>query len=89
MADLPNKRQLEAEGDAHGFRVNQRLLVGGLIAVVLIVFILSNSETTTVSFLMLDWDVPLWIVLAGTALLGAAVGALLTHLRQRRKLRRA
>jgi len=89
MGDLPNKRQLEAEGDTHGFRVNQRLLVGGFIAIVLVIFILSNRASTSVSFLMLDWTVPLWLVLAGTALLGAAAGALLTHLRQRRKARRA
>jgi uncharacterized integral membrane protein len=88
MGDLPNKRQLEAEGDTHGFRVNQRVLIGGLIAVVLVVFILSNRASTSISFLMIDWTMPLWLVLAGTALLGAAAGALLTHLRQRRKARR-
>jgi uncharacterized integral membrane protein len=88
MGDLPNKRQLESEGDTHGFRVNERLLVGGLIAVVLLIFIFSNNDEVPVSFLMLDWTVPLWFVLAGTALLGAAAGALLTHLRQRRKARR-
>ena len=87
MGDLPSKHQLEAEGDAHGFRVNQRLLVGGVIAVVLAVFVLSNMDSTEVSFLGFHWTLPLWIVLAGTALLGAAAGALLTHLRARRKLK--
>jgi len=87
MGDLPNKRQLEAEGDSHGFRVNQRLLVGGLIAVLLVVFVLSNMDSTQVSFLGFHWNLPLWIVLAGTALLGAAAGALLTHLRARRKMK--
>ena len=87
MGDLPGKRQLEAEGEAHGFRVNQRLLVGGLIAVLLAVFVLSNMDSTQVSFLGFHWTLPLWIVLAGTAVLGAAAGALLTHLRARRKLK--
>ena len=89
MGDLPSKKDLEAQGDAHGFRVNQRLLVGGSITLVLLIFILSNRQEVPVSFLTIKWNVPLWFVLAGTALLGAAAGALLTHLRQRRKARRA
>jgi len=87
MGDLPNKKQLEAKGETNGFRVNQRLLVGGFITLVLMIFILSNRDEVPVSFLTIDWNAPLWLVLSGTALLGAAVGALLTHLRARRKLK--
>lgn len=87
MGDLPNKKDLEAQGDAHGFRVNQRLLGGGFIGIILVIFVLSNRKKTPVSFLFIDATLPLWIILAATALLGAVAGALLTHLRQRRKAR--
>ena len=92
MADLPNKRQLESTGESHGFRFSPKLFVSGLLGVVLIAFILSNRQRVTVNFLFFSMDdVPLWITLTGTALLGAAVGtvAVFARRRQRRKARRA
>ena len=41
----------------------------------LVLFILSNRQEVTVEFLFLDFTTPQWVVLAVTALLGAAVGA--------------
>lgn len=92
MADLPNKRQLESTGESHGFRSSPKLLLGGVLGVVLVAFILSNRQRVTVNFLFFSMeDVPLWITLTGTALLGAAVGtvAVFTRRRARRKARRA
>ncbi len=92
MADLPNKRQLESTGENYGFRFSPKLLVGGLLGIILIAFILSNRQRVTVNFLFFSMnDVPLWITLTGTALLGAAVGtvAVFTRRRARRKARRA
>ena len=92
MADLPSKRQLEATGESHGFRASPKLLAGGLLGIILVAFILSNRQKVTVNFLFFSMnDVPLWITLTGTALLGAAVGtvAVFTRRRARRKARRA
>ncbi len=44
MNDLPSKKDLESTGDNYGFRMNGRLLGGGLLAIVLVVFILSNRQ---------------------------------------------
>ena len=92
MSDLPNKRQLESTGDNYGFRFSPKLLVGSLLGIVLVAFILSNRQEVTVNFLFFSMDnVPLWITLTGTALLGAAVGtvAVFARRRARRKERRA
>jgi uncharacterized integral membrane protein len=91
MGDLPSKTDLESTGDNYGFRMNGKLLGGGLVAVVLAVFILSNRQEVKVNFLFVDFTLPLWITLTITALLGAAVGTLAVFVRrrQRRKARRA
>ena len=92
MSDLPNKRQLESTGDNYGFRFSPKLLVGSLLGIVLVAFILSNRQEVTVNFLFFSMDnVPLWITLTVTALLGAAVGtvAVFARRRARRKERRA
>lgn len=92
MADLPKKRELESTGDNYGFRMSPKLLLGSLSGIVLIAFILSNRQKVTVNFLFFSMDdVPLWITLTVTALLGAAVGTLtvFTRRRARRKARRA
>lgn len=85
MNDLPSKKQLEATGETHGFRLSARQLVGGLVAIVLVVFILSNRDPITVSILFVRWNTSQWLVLAVTALLGAAVGAFVATRRQKRR----
>jgi uncharacterized integral membrane protein len=87
--DLPSKKQLESTGENHGFRLNTKQFVGILIAIVLVIFIVSNRERQTVDFLFVEFTVPLWLILTVTALLGAAVGALALSRRQKRQARRA
>ncbi len=59
--------------------------IGGLVIVaVLITFILSNRNTTEVSFLFISADgVPLWVALTIAAALGVAVGFILGRRRYR------
>jgi uncharacterized integral membrane protein len=87
--DLPSKKTLESTGENYGFRVNGRQIIGGLIAIVLVIFILSNRDPITVDFLFIQWNTSQWVVLTVTALLGAAVGAGVFARRQRRRARRA
>lgn len=89
MNDLPSKRELESTGDNHGFRLNPRQFVGILIALVLVVFILSNRTDVTVQFLTVESTMSLWLVLTLTALAGAAIGALGFARRQKRRARRS
>ncbi len=89
MNDLPSKKTLESSGDNYGFRMNGRQIVGVLIAIVLVVFILSNRAPMTVDFLFIEWNTSQWIVLTVTALLGAVVGAGVFARRQKRRARRS
>ena len=89
MPDMPSKKELRKGPDDHGFQLNIRAVVGGIIAVALVAFISGNSQDAKVQFLFFSATMPLWIVLTGTAFLGAAIGALLTQRRQRRKQRNA
>lgn len=75
--------------DRHGFRTNPRQIVGGVIAVALLAFILGNRQEVRIEFFFAEVRLPLWIVLAATTLLGAAVGFLLGGRRQKRRMRRA
>jgi len=73
--DLPGKKQLEATGESHGFRLNPKQFVSIVIAVVLSVFIVQNTNNVEVQFLTVSFETSQWIVLTVTALLGAAAGA--------------
>ena len=70
------------------FRPSGRQIVGVVIAVVLLVFIAVNNEDVSVSFLFFETNLPLWLVLAGTALLGVGVGMMLGTRRTKAKLAR-
>lgn len=71
-----------------GFRPSRRQIVGGIIAVVLLVFIAVNNQTTDVSFVFFEASLPLWVVLAVTALLAFGIGMLFGSRRTKRKLMR-
>jgi uncharacterized integral membrane protein len=68
-----------------GLRLNGRQVVGIAIAVLLVVFIAVNNEDVEVSLVFFKVSLPLWIVLAGTALLGVGIGMLLGARRTKRK----
>jgi uncharacterized integral membrane protein len=89
VSDLPSKKDLMSTGDNYGFRLNAKQFVGIVVAVVLVIFILSNRDPITVQFLFVSWNTSQWVVLSVTALLGAAVGAGVFARRQKRKTRRA
>lgn len=60
----------------------KRILLGVLV-IVLLVIVFQNSQTVTVKLLFLNTSMPLIVILAITALIGAAVGYLLPAVRQR------
>ena len=74
--DLPKKKDLQSQGENHGFRLNPRQFVAIVLGIALIVFIVQNRDPVTVRFLMVEVDTRQWIVLVVTAFLGAACGAL-------------
>jgi uncharacterized integral membrane protein len=62
-----------------------RLVVAGLGLVLLIAFVLDNSQTVSVGFVFFNTQLSLIWVLLIAALLGAAVDRLVMYLSQRRK----
>jgi uncharacterized integral membrane protein len=60
-----------------GRRVDGRLIVGGIVLVVLLVFVFQNTDETPLHFLFFDFSAPLWLMLALTVVISLAVGFLL------------
>lgn len=75
----------EPDGSSQGFRLNGRQIGGGIIAVLLIVFIAANSKTVPVSLVFVSAELPMWLVLAITAVLGVGIGMLLGSRRAKAK----
>ena len=65
-----------------------KLIVAGVIAVLLVVFLLQNAETAKIRFLFLDGTYPLWLLLVVGAALGFVAGWLVAAARGRRRLDR-
>ena len=66
-----------------------KLIVAGVIALLLVVFLLQNAETAKIRFLFLDGTYPLWLLLVVGAALGFAAGWLVAARGRRRLQRRA
>lgn len=58
-----------------------RLGLAAVLAVLLIVFALINTNDTTIDFIIGTATLPLIVVLIGTAIAGAAIAALIRHQR--------
>jgi uncharacterized integral membrane protein len=80
-----------AQGGAGGSTSGRGgLIAAGVLAALLIIFILQNTESVTFKFLFWTFSLPLWLVLVITALLAFVVGqlALMWRRHRRRKARR-
>ena len=88
MSDIPSKKDLESAGENHGFRLNPKQFISILLALVLLLFIVQNTDDVQVKFLTVTFETSQWIVLTVTALLGAAVGAGAFARRQKRRSKR-
>jgi uncharacterized integral membrane protein len=76
----------DRRGEDEGFRLSGRQIGAGIVALLLVVFVLQNTDTTSVTLLVFDVSFPLWLVLAGTILLSLGVGYVLgSRGRSRRK----
>ncbi len=89
MTDLPSKKDLESTGPNYGFKLNGRLLGGGLLSIVLLLFIVQNRDPVTVDFLFVSFNTRQWVVLTIAAVLGALVGITTVARRRKRKARRS
>ena len=77
--------QGKGQGTSDGFRPSGRQIGGGIIAVLLVIFIASNTDDATINFIFTKVTLSLWLVLAGTAFLGVLVGIGIGTRRTKRK----
>ena len=63
------------------FRPSGRQIGGGIIAVLLLIFIVTNTDDAAVTLVVTTVTMPLWLVLAGTALLGVSKDPPKKHLK--------
>jgi uncharacterized integral membrane protein len=77
----------EVQGGVHGRRqVSPGLVAGVALGVLLLVFVLQNTDDVAVSFLWLDTRKPLWIVLLVTSVVAVLAAELAgAFLRRRRR----
>jgi uncharacterized integral membrane protein len=89
MRNMGDSDDLSGGSDAksEGFRPSGRQIGGAIIGVLMIVFIAANNKTVLVSLVFVSVELPLWLVLAVTALLGLGVGMLLGSRRAKAKFK--
>jgi uncharacterized integral membrane protein len=73
---------------SEGFRPSGRQIGAGVLALVLVLFIAVNNDDTEINFVFKTFTLPLWLVLAGTALIGVLVGMGIGARRTKRKYMR-
>jgi uncharacterized integral membrane protein len=62
-----------------------KLIAVGVVAVILLLFVVQNTDRTHVDFLFLDGEFPLWAMIVAGAMLGFVAGWALARLRARRR----
>jgi uncharacterized integral membrane protein len=67
---------------------NARLAGAGLLVLALLVFFAQNMDDAQISFLWFDWEIPLFLALVLSALLGGLITWLLATLRGRGERKR-
>ena len=60
-----------------GKKISPKSAIGGIVAALLLVFILQNRQEVTINFVTREREFPLWIVLGVTAIIGALLGQLI------------
>ena len=72
-----------AHGEREGFKPSARQIGAGVVGFLLLVFVLQNTDSTSLTVLLFEVTFPLWLVLAGTILLSLGVGYVLGGRRRR------
>ena len=62
-----------------------KLVVGGLIALILLIFVLQNTDRVEWSFLFWSFSLNQWVMLVVTLLIGVLIGMLVSTLLRRRR----
>jgi len=69
------------------YRPSPKLIIGGVIGLLALVFVFQNTDRKTVNFLWMDFEAPAWMWLLVIFLAGALVGYMFARRRARRAIR--
>jgi uncharacterized integral membrane protein len=90
VADSNDRDQGWRELEDNRRKVSPELIVAAVIAVLLVIFIVQNSDKTDVTWIVTDSTTPLWVVIFVAAIAGYLLGRLIEiGLRRRRSRTRA
>lgn len=77
----------DLQGGSPDRRVNASLVVAGVLGAGLTLFVVQNTSSTTVEWLVFEFRQPLWLVLLITAAVSLVLAELVGVARRRRKRR--
>ena len=77
------------DGEKSRSGISPTMIVFIVLVVVAIIFVLQNSESHKVNFLMVDFKAPSWVIFALLILVGVVLDRLLQYWMKRRKSRSA
>jgi uncharacterized integral membrane protein len=63
--------------------ITAKQIVAGVLGLMLVVFVLQNTDSTSITLLLLDVTFPLWLVLAATIALSVGIGYLIGSRRRK------
>jgi uncharacterized integral membrane protein len=67
---------------------NGKLIAVGIVGVILLLFVVQNTDRTHFDFLFLDGEFPLWTMIVAGAVLGFVAGWAFARIRARRRVDR-
>jgi uncharacterized integral membrane protein len=89
VAESPEREQGWNELPKQGRKVSPELVIAGLIALLLVVFVVQNADDTKVTWIVKDSTTPLWVVIVVSAVGGYLIGQLIeAGVKRRRRNRR-
>lgn len=77
----------ENSAEAGGAGGQSKILIAGIVAVGLAAFVVQNTDSTPVRWLVFDGSAPLWMVILAAAVAGAVLSELGGWVLRRRKRR--
>jgi uncharacterized integral membrane protein len=87
VADAPERGQGWQELPDEGRKISPAIIVALILGVVLLIFIVQNSDDTDVTWIFADSSTPLWVVILVSAVAGYLIGQLIEAGIKRRRRR--